>query len=120
MPRSSTNPATSGTSLRLTPAERQRLENAAAALGLGPSRFAREAVLAAIRSSAADAATVDSRAIRARLLARWTLEIGRLTDEVRALAAAPAGWLDPAALTTVMGRIAQVHAAVVLTWEKPR
>ncbi|WP_342167428.1 hypothetical protein, partial [Methylobacterium sp. SD21] len=117
---SSTNPATSGTSVRLTPAERQRLDNAAAALGLGPSRFAREAVLAAIRSSAADAATVDSRAIRARLLARWTLEVGHLTDEVRALTAAPAGRLDAAALAAVLGSIAQVHAAVIRTWEEPR
>lgn len=120
MPRSSTTPATSGTSLRLTLAERQRLDRVAAALGLGPSRFAREAVLAAIRPNGADAATVDSRAVRARLLARWTLEIGHLADEVRLLAAAPAGQFDPAALAVVAGRIAQMHAAVVRTWEEHR
>jgi uncharacterized protein (DUF1778 family) len=120
MPRSSTNPATSGTSLRLTLDERRRLDRAAAALGLGPSGFAREAVLAAIRPSAPDATIVDRRAIRARLLARWTLEIGRLADEVRTLAAAPAGQLDHAALATVADRIARVHAAVVETSEAPR
>ena len=120
MPRSSTHPATSGTSLRLTPAERQRLDHAAAALGLGPSRFAREAVLAAIRPSTPDATIADRRAVRARLLACWTLEIGRLADEIRTLVAAPAGRHDPAALATVADRIAQVHAAVIQTWEAPR
>lgn len=120
MPRSATNLANYGTSLRLTLAERQRLDMAAAALGLGPSRYIREVVLSAIRPNAAASGAADSRTARARLLAYWTIQIGRLADEVRTLAAAPAGKLDPAALETLAATIAQCHAAVVLACEERR
>lgn len=120
MPRSSTTLAAYGTSLRLTQDQRRRLDMAAAAAGFGPSGFAREVVLSAARPSAADHGAMDSRASRARHLVRWTIEIGRLADEVRTLAARPASQLDPAALAAVADAIAQCHAAVVRTWEKPR
>jgi hypothetical protein len=120
MPRSSTTLATFGTSLRLTQDERQHLDMAAAAAGLGPSSFAREVVLSAIRPGAAAPGARDSRASRARLMARWTVEIGRLADEVRTLAARPSDQLDPAVLAAVADAITQCHAAVIRTCEKPR
>lgn len=120
MPRSATKLANYGTSLRLTLAERQLLDKAAAALGLGPSRYIREVVLSAIRPNAAASGAADTRAARARLLAHWTIQIGRLADEVRTLAATPAGELDPAGLETLKATIAQCHVAMVVACEEPR
>ncbi len=97
-------------SFRLTPQERERVDRVAASLGLGVSAYARRAVLASAARAGSD--VLAGRAAQARLLAQWTVQIGLLADEVRALRKAD-GCIDPSAVHELADRIHACHQAVL-------
>lgn len=106
-------------SFRLTPQERERVDRAAALLGLGASTYARRAVLAAATQDRSS--VVTSRAAQARLLALWTAQIGLLAEEVRALGRHDAGRsIGPAAIQELSDRVHACHQAVLAMIEKRR
>lgn len=106
-------------SFRLTPQERERVDEAAAVLGLGVSGYARRAVLAAAARDGSG--VVTSRAAQARLLALWTAQIGLVAEEVRALGRHDASRsIGPAAIQDLSNRIYACHQAVLSTVDRRR
>lgn len=98
-------------SFRLTPQERERVDRVAASLGLGVSAYARRAVLASATRAGSD--VLAGRAAQARLLAQWTVQIGLVADEVRALRHEADGCIDPSAVHDLADRIHACHQAVL-------
>lgn len=106
-------------SFRLTPQERERVDRAAASLELGVSAYARRAVLAAAARDGSS--VVTSRAAQGRQLALWTVQIGLVAEEVRALGRHDAGRsIGPAAIQDLSDRVHACHQAVLAMIEKRR
>lgn len=106
-------------SFRLTPQERERIDQAAAVLGLGASGYARRAVLAAAAQDGSS--VVTSRAAKTRLLALWTIQMGLVAEELRALRRQEAaGSIDPATVQGLSDRVYACHRAVLSMVEGPR
>lgn len=116
---SETRIKTTTTTLRLTPEERAALDAAAAAAGIGPSSFARQATLAAAGRPATSVRR--RRDAIASALAPVLGELGRHGSLLNQLTrhAHVGGRVDPGQLKALQGEIEQLTHAVLSLRDAP-